>query len=193
MTHPGNPGPFPSDMSTRFSATFGLDHWVNRTNGWTLIGLNAALFGTQKGKGAQVAWLRDTLDTSAGPIGLFLQEAWFGTLDEDAASDGRYATLETRRTLATLFDGHDLRFIAGGHPYDLRDHHAYGAGADWVPIIASVTADATRPGVGTRLTRLTRLTLNPQGHHFDHFEMPMAGNDAGNRAAAPAPSDIAYA
>ena len=193
MTHPGNPGPFPSDMSTRFSATFGLDHWVNRTNGWTLIGLNAPLFGTKKGEGAQVAWLRDTIEASTGPIGLFLHEAWFGPLKEDAGHDGRFASLETRRTLAALFDGHDLRFIASGHPYDLQEHHAYGAGAYWVPIIASVTADATRPGIGSRLTRLTRLTLNPQGHHFDHLEMPMVRTGTGDRAGAPAPSDIAYA
>lgn len=177
MTHPGNPGPFPADMSTRFSATFGLDHWVNRTNGWTLIGLNAALFRTKKGEGAQAAWLRNTIEASTGPIGLFLHEAWFGTSDEDAGHDGRFASLETRRTLAALFDGHDLRFIASGHPHDLQEHRAYGAGAYWVPIIASVTADAARPGIGSRLTRLTRLTLNSQGHYFDHLDL--ADADAG--------------
>lgn len=171
MTHPGNPNPFSSDMPTRFNATFGLDHWVNRTNGWTLIGLNAALFGTNKGKGAQSVWLRDTLEASGGPIGLFLHEAWFSTPDEDAGHDGRYASLETRRTLASLFDGHDLRFIASGHPHGLQEHHGYGAGAYWVPVIASVTADDTRPGIGTRLTRLTRLTLNSQGHYFDHLDL----------------------
>ncbi len=142
-------------MLVRFRATFGQDNWAHRSSGWTLIGVNPASFDTDPDS-AQTAWLRDVLDESAGPIGLFLYKPWF-----EAA--GGEVSRETRRTLEALFDGHDLRFVALGHVHQVHDRHSDGVGIDWLPSIAVVKADAA----GTRVAGLARLTLDPTGHRFD--------------------------
>lgn len=189
MIHLGDIAADRSDMLARFQATFGQDHWVHHSNGWTLIGVNPASFDTRPGS-AQAAWLRETLDACTGPIGLFLHQAWFKALGSDVAR-------ATRRSLEALFEGHDLRFVALGHT-QVHEHHAEGVRSDWLPSIAFVDSDAEQEGDGQRLVGLARLTLDRAGHHFELLEVSgIQGFDPADYVVefseAPAPRARAYA
>ena len=185
MIHLGDIAADRTDMLARFRATFGQDNWVHVTNGWTLIGVNPASFDTASDS-AQMAWLRGVLDECAGPIGLFLHESWFTSLGSGAPG-------ETRRRLETLFDGHDLRFVAGGHVHQVREQHA----AEWLPSIAFVGPDAEREGAETRLVGVARLTLDSAGHRFEQVEVPgLPALDPADHLVeffVPAARDLAYA
>ncbi|MFA6116811.1 MAG: hypothetical protein WC729_22625 [Sphingomonas sp.] len=152
------------DLLARFSATFGQDVWVHRTNGWTLIGLDAASFGKEAVNGLQTAWLRETLQGCDGPIGLFLHEPWFGD------SAGREVPPAMRHHLEALFDGHDLCFVVKGYTHQIQPHPADDIGTGWVPAIGFAVPAAVEGD--SRLVGLARLTLDRDGHRFDYVEVP---------------------
>ena len=156
MIHLGDIAADRTEMHERFSAIFGQDVWAHQTSGWTLVGLNPASFDTDPDS-PQMAWLGAVLDASTGPVGLFLHKPWFRTVDGDVSRD-------TRRGIESLFDGHDLRFVAQGHVHQLHDRTARGVGADWLPSIASIELSGNE---GARLTGLARLAVDPAGHRFE--------------------------
>lgn len=156
MIHLGEIAADRTEMLARFSATFGQDNWAHQTSGWTLVGVNPTSFDTHPDS-PQMVWLGAVLDASTGPVGLFLHKPWFKTVDGDVSRD-------TRRGIESLFDGHDLRFVAQGHIHQLHDRKTDGVGIDWLPSVASVEASEDE---GPRLTGLARLTLDQAGHRFD--------------------------
>jgi len=180
MIHLGEIAADRTEMLERFSATFGQDVWAHQTNGWTLVGLNPASFDTDPDS-RQMAWLGAVLDTSSGPVGLFLHKPWFRTVDGDVSR-------ETRRGIESLFDGHDLRFVAQGHVHQLHDRGAGGVDADWLPSIASVEASGAE---GARLAGLARLVLDPAGHRFDGGDMVSTADCVVEFPSAPAEPELA--
>ncbi len=58
-----------------FRAALGEDRWRHDADGWTLIGLNAQLFGTDGAEeAAQAGWLAEALADVDGPLALFLHQ-----------------------------------------------------------------------------------------------------------------------
>jgi predicted phosphodiesterase len=165
--------PFDPAMLARFHAAFGPDRWAHDAAGWKLIGLNAMIFGTAtNAEAAQAAWLAGVLDGHDGPIGLFLHKPWYREALEDSERHGRYVPLETRRALAALFTGRDLRFIASGHTHQLREHHADGIDHVWVASTAFIIPDTMQEAIGTKRVGFSLLTLEEDGHRFDYVEAP---------------------
>jgi 3',5'-cyclic AMP phosphodiesterase CpdA len=165
--------PFDPAMLARYHAAFGADFWVHEAGGWTLIGLNALLFGTGTDEErGQMAWLGELLDAVAGPIGLLLHKPWFRETLDDSEVHARYVPIAVRRALSAMFDDRDLRFVASGHTHQFRTHRADGVDHIWVPSTAFIVPDAMQPWIGTKKVGLGLLTLGPDRHDFEVIEAP---------------------
>lgn len=164
--------PFDRSMLARFREAFGADRWRHRANGWTLLGLNAELFGTGSDEEqAQAAWLEAVLSDVRGPIGLFLHKPWFRYGLADTERHSRYVPIEVRLALAASLAVHDLRFVASGHTHQWREHRVDGIDHYWVPSTAFVVPDAMQEWIGTKLVGLGMLTLDHAGHRFDYVQV----------------------
>lgn len=165
--------PFDLAMLSRFRETFGADRWRHQADGWTLLGLNAELFGTDSDEEhLQAAWLDAELKDVREPIGLFLHKPWFRYGLDDIERHSRYVPLEVRLALAARFAPHDLRFIASGHTHQWREHRVEGIDHYWVPSTAFVVPDVMQEWIGTKLVGLGMLTLDPAHHCFDYIHVP---------------------
>lgn len=165
--------PFEPAMLARFRAAFGHDHWVHEAGGWTLIGLNAELFGTGSDEECeQIVWLAEQLAGRPGPFGLFLHKPWFRDSLEDSERHGRYVPLEIRRVLAEMFEDKDLRFIATGHTHQMRQTHVDGVDHYWIPSTAFVVPDAMQPWIGAKRVGMALLTLEGDHHRLELVEVP---------------------
>jgi hypothetical protein len=182
MIHLGDIAADRTEMLERFSATFGQDNWAHQTSGWTLVGVNPASFDTDPDS-PQMAWLGAVLDASTGPVGLFLHKPWFKTVEGDVSRG-------TRRGIESLFDGHDLRFVAQGHVHQVHGRKADAAGIDWLPSIASIEASEDE---GPRLTGLARLSLDPAGHRFHAGDMAVTADCVVDFPGVPAARELADA
>jgi 3',5'-cyclic AMP phosphodiesterase CpdA len=155
-------------MLARYRAAFGPDRWVHRVEGWTLIGLNAQLFGTgHQEERAQLTWFHTTLAETEGPVGLFQHKPWFRNVLSDTELHGRYAPIEQRLTLAGALARHDLRFVATGHTHQARDLRVDGVEHRWVPSTAFMLPDAMQERIGIKRVGIAVLTLDGGGHRFD--------------------------
>jgi hypothetical protein len=177
-------------MQARFRAMFDADPWRHETDGWTLIGLNAGLFGTGgKSEVVQSAWLGETLHDIAGPIGVFLHQPWFRDVSDRAEPQDGSGQIETRQNAALAFAGHDLRFIASGHSHQLRTLAGKGVDRSWAPAAIAAT-DRMLERTGTKSVGFDVLTLTIDGRSFHHAGVPgNRRNDAADeRERSPAMS-----
>lgn len=173
--------PLDPHMLARYRAAFGPDRWMHRAAGWTLIGLNAQLFGTDdEEEREQLAWLHRELADVTGPIGLFQHKPWFRHALDDTELHGRYVPIAQRLLLARAFARHDLRFVATGHTHQARDLHVDGVEHRWVPSTAFVVPDAMQEQIGIKRVGLAVLTLGDE-HRFELVQPDgMTRNDLGD-------------
>jgi hypothetical protein len=159
-------------MQTRFRAMFDADHWRHEADGWTVIGLNARLFGTGgRTETAQSTWLGQTLRDISGPIGVFLHQPWFHDGIDGAERRGGCAQIEARQKAARAFAGQDLRFIASGHSHQLRAVAGKGVARYWAPTAVAAT-DRMRNRNATKSVGFDTLTLTIDERSFHHVEAP---------------------
>ena len=155
-----------------YRRVFGDDRWAIEAEGWTLVGLNAQLFGLgDDEEAAQFEWLKATLAGTAGPIGLFLHKPLFRDDPEDREVHPRYVPLRQRRRLLSLLDGLDLRFVVNGHTHQLRRLGLGGVEHVWAPSSAFVVPDVMQEWIGEKVVGAMTLTLGPAGHRFE-FRVP---------------------
>lgn len=146
------------DRLDSFRKRLGADAWRVELGGWTLIGLNAQLFGAARvEEAAQQAWLDQILSEASGPVALFLHkpihEPGLGPLDESP----RFAPANARNDLLARLAGRDVRLVASGHAHQARMLDQDGARHLWVPSCAFILPDHVQAPVGEKVVGVTLL------------------------------------
>lgn len=167
-THTGKEPTVDPERLALYRATFGDDRWVLSVDGWTLVGLNAQLFGSEdEEEEAQFAWLSRVLAEAAGPVGLVLHKPLFRETPDEAEIHHRYVPHAARRRLLAQFVRHDLRFVLSGHTHQTRRRHVAGIEHVWAPSTAFVIPDALQERIGEKVVGTMILTLTADSHRFD--------------------------
>ena len=166
---PGVPNSHPLDLArlAEYRRVFGPDRWSIEAEGWSLIGLNAQLFGTGEAEEAeQFDWLDSVLDEGDGPLGLFLHKPLFRNRPEDPEAHIRYVPILPRQHLLGLLGRRDLRFVAAGHTHQHRQHVVDGVEHVWAPSCSMIFADAMQERIGAKTVGTLLLELTETGHRF---------------------------
>ncbi len=151
-----------------YRATFGQDYWTFRAERWTIIGLNAQLFGWDHSEQAvQLAWLDEVLAHASGPVGLMLHKPLFRDHPDDTERHHRYLPLAPRQALLDRLASHDLRFVVSGHTHQTRRCHVADVEQVWAPSTAFLIPDALQERIGDKVTGTMLLHLTPESHRFD--------------------------
>lgn len=150
-----------------YHRAFGPDRWWFQDHGWTIIGLNAQLFGLgAEAEAAQFDWLRQVLAAADGPVGLLLHKPLFRNAPDDGDTHHRYIPPPSRARLLALLHGQDLRFVASGHTHQVRSFGLGGVEHVWAPSTAFTIPDRLQERIGEKRVGVMTLTLQPNGHRF---------------------------
>lgn len=152
----------------RFGTAFGGERWVLHRAGWTLLGIDAQVFGRGDVlEETQDRWLDRVLASVTGPIGLFLHKPLFRDDPADPDPHHRYVPIAPRTALLARFAGRDLRFVASGHTHQTRNRHINGIEHVWVPSTAFILPNALQETIGTKDIGMMTLTLEdgPSARH----------------------------
>jgi predicted phosphodiesterase len=166
---PGVPNAHPLDLArlADYRRVFGPDRWSIEAEGWSLIGLNAQLFGTGEAEeAAQFDWLASVLGESDGPLGVFLHKPLFRNGPEDTEAHIRYVPHKPRQRLLALLARRDLRFVAAGHTHQHRQHAVEDIEHVWMPSCTVIFGDAMQERIGDKTVGTMLLELTPDGHRF---------------------------
>lgn len=151
-----------------YEKAFGPDRWSFSAEGWTVVGLNAQLFGSGSSEeAAQLAWLDGALTGCAGPLGLMLHKPLFRNGPGDTERHHRYLPLPSRLGLAERLARHDLRFVVSGHTHQQRSIIAGGVEHVWAPSSAFIIPDAWQETIGEKIVGVMVLTLDAGVHRFE--------------------------
>jgi 3',5'-cyclic AMP phosphodiesterase CpdA len=151
----------------RYQAVFGPDRWTLRAEAWTLVGLNAQVFGWEGvEQDDQFDWLEDVLTRVDGPLGLMLHKPLFRDGAGDTEHHHRYVLQPARARLLDRLRGHDLRFVVSGHTHQTRRCHVDGVEHVWAPSTAFLIPDGLQERIGDKIQGAMLLTLSATGHRF---------------------------
>jgi 3',5'-cyclic AMP phosphodiesterase CpdA len=157
---------------SRWDRFIGPDRWRRDLDGWTLLGLNAQLFGSGLAReDEQNAWLDQALAESGGRrLALVLHKPLFvehaGEAGPTVASLGPGPRQDLLRRLASA----DLRLIVSGHLHTHRDRMVDGVRHLWAPSVAFAGGHGLLgdPGCGFLVLKLdgdavSAETVRPEG------------------------------
>jgi 3',5'-cyclic AMP phosphodiesterase CpdA len=176
-----NPGvsPGPETNASRIEpwvAAIGPDRWEVAVDGWTVLGVNAQLFGSDSaGESAQWAWLEDTLGSqpSTRPIVFVCHKPLSAAADEIAtAPRHRFVPARARQRLQTQLEGRRVSVVVSGHVHQFRvlererRHHV------WAPTTWAVLPDDTQQTLGLKQCGVVALELGPDGVVHDELLCP---------------------
>jgi 3',5'-cyclic AMP phosphodiesterase CpdA len=122
----------------RWDRFIGADRWRHDLEGWTLLGVNAQLFGSGLARETeQNDWLDAALADSRGQrIALILHKPLFIEHSDEADPTIGSMGLAPRRDLMRRLAGADTRLIVSGHLHTHRDRVVEGIRHLWVPSCA---------------------------------------------------------
>lgn len=122
----------------RWDRFIGADRWRHDLDGWTLLGVNAQLFGSGLARETeQNDWLDAALADSRGQrIALILHKPLFIEHANEADPTIGSMGLAPRRDLMRRLAGADTRLIVSGHLHTHRDRVVEGIRHLWVPSCA---------------------------------------------------------
>ena len=122
----------------RWDRFIGPDRWRHDLDGWTLLGVNAQLFGSGLEREAeQNAWLDTALAQSRGQrLALILHKPLF--VESAAETEPTIGSMgfAPRRELMARLASADLRLIVSGHLHIHRDRIVEGVRHIWAPSTA---------------------------------------------------------
>lgn len=125
-----------------------LNMATQQVGAWTILGLNAMLFGTGwDEENAQWDWLASTLAAaSSRPVALFMHKPPFLYQWDDDGDDAMAIPRAARHRLGRFLDGSGVRLVATGHRHEYRSYAAAGRPAVvWAPPVGFVIANRTPP------------------------------------------------
>ena len=149
---------------------FGPDHWVIKTGGWKLMGVNAQLLGTDS---AQEATLWEWIAEQAGPApdharrALFLHRPMLRPRPGELARKGRYVSPAATARLPTGPLQPTLRLVVSGHAHQYIDSTVDGVRRLWMPSTAFILPDEMQTWIGEKLVGIGLLDLSEGVARFD--------------------------
>jgi hypothetical protein len=161
----------------RYKAAFGPDQWCLVAGGWTLIGLNAQLFGTDSvEERVQHEWLRGHARRlrRCDRVALFLHRPVSRPIGDASMPTGRYVHAESARWLLEGPLSGALRLIVNGHTHQALDVIANGVRHVWVPSSAFVFSDALQRPIGRKTVGIGWLSLSGDDWDYMHLTPPGA-------------------
>jgi len=122
----------------RWDRSFGADRWATEIGAWSLLGLNAQLFGSNLARERQQdAWLDEQLRAADGrPIALFLHKPLFLEDPDDDVPGPRCIVPAARARLLQKLQRARVRVVVSGHLHQHRDRTLAGLRHVWVPAVA---------------------------------------------------------
>jgi 3',5'-cyclic AMP phosphodiesterase CpdA len=146
----------------RWDSSFAADRWTLDMEGWSLIGVNAQLFGSGLAREhAQDNWLDEQLRAAAGrQIALFLHKPLFLEDPNDDVASPRCIVPSARARLLQKLRQSDVRLIISGHLHQHRDRMLEGMRHLWVPAVAFA---ASQPFGGDARCGITFLDFSSNG------------------------------
>jgi len=160
----------------RFVDIYGHDRWVEQAAGWTLVGLNAQILGSDgmAEEAEQWRWLESTLDGSGDDaVALFLHKPVY--LDHPSEADHEEPFLRqscidssSRKRLLDLAHSHGVRLISAGHKHQSRAFAHDEIYYIWAPATACVNGRPGAPSWGLREVGFLDFRFRPDGfrHRF---------------------------
>jgi 3',5'-cyclic AMP phosphodiesterase CpdA len=141
----------------------GPDNWTLTAGNWTLLGLNAQLFGSGlAAEEQQWSWLEEQIrgchDDQAIAL---LSHKPFTASDAELGSSPvyRFVPQPAWQRLAGL-SGNRLGLVLSGHVHQYRDVHMNGVAHLWVPTTWTVLPDEIQPVLGVKRCGLVALELD---------------------------------
>lgn len=151
----------------RWLDAIGLDRWALDLAGWTLIGLNAQLFGSGlAAQGDQWAWLDDNL--GAMPPGRLVALVMHKPLTAPdpelaVAPPYRFVPAPARRRLERRLAGRAVPVVVSGHVHQFRILEVGARRHVWAPTTWAVLPDRIQARFGTKRCGIVSLTLAADG------------------------------
>jgi hypothetical protein len=153
-------------------AIFGADYWILRASGWTLLGIDAQLLGSDNAAAAaQTAWLDEQLQHCNDKMGVLLHKPLFRDSPADVDTHRRYVPLEPRRKLWQRLMSKDLRFVVSGHTHQWRQYWTADIEHVWAPSAAYTFPDRLQETIGHKVLGALVLELSVHGHQFAFVEV----------------------
>ena len=147
----------------RWLDVIGADHWEIDLGGWTLIAVNAQLFGSDlDAEQVQWEWLEERISGfgSDRRQALLSHKPWMATETELAAAPPyRFVPQPARSRLSHLLGDRALDLVVSGHVHQYRTLHLGGTTHLWAPTTWAVLPDELQPRFGTKRSGLVSLTL----------------------------------
>ncbi len=147
----------------RWTEVVGADLWSTAAGGWTILGINAQLFGSGlPTEDRQWSWIEDRARAS-GPeqaVALVLHKPLTGQPAELAGSpQWRFVPQPARHRLRRLFASTRLALVLSGHVHQYRWLNVDGLDHLWVPTTWAVLPDEQQPVFGSKRCGIVTLTL----------------------------------
>ena len=166
-----NPGPgLPADYAVtterrqRWLDIIGPDYWSLALNGWTLVAINAQLFGSGlPAEAAQWAWLRKELgEHRHGAFTALVSHKPVDAAAEEiaAAPHQRFIPPRARDQLSGLLGGRPADLVMSGHVHQQRLLRRDGTEHLWAPTAWAVIPDGAQRPVGTKRCGIVTLELS---------------------------------
>jgi hypothetical protein len=160
----------------RWVAAIGPDRWDVAVDGWTLLGVNAQLFGSDSpAEAAQWAWLDDRLEAQPPdrPIVFVCHKPLMAAADELAAAPRhRFVPAPARDRLQARLAGRRVPVVVSGHVHQFRVLEREGWRHLWAPSTWAVLPDDTQPTLGLKQCGVVALDLDPDGTAHDELMRP---------------------
>ena len=168
---PGVPSSHPLDARRlrEYRDLFGPDRWCMTADRWSIIGLDAQLFGTDTDEEAeQWRWLSSRIaEIGRRPVAVMLHKPLFQNDVQDEAPHIRYVPAKPRRQLLHALALLDVRVVASGHTHQYRNRIVDDVRHVWVPSSAFVFPDTLQERIGEKIVGLGLLELTESGHRFE--------------------------
>ncbi|MEZ5411485.1 MAG: metallophosphoesterase [Acidimicrobiales bacterium] len=148
----------------RWLDTFGLDWWRLDLDHWTLLALDAQLFGSGlAAEAVQWSWLAAQVsDVADGQfLGLVVHKPLLGTEAELATAPSyRFVAPGPRGRLLDALQGRSPQLILSGHVHQHRILDLHGIRHVWAPTTWATLPDKTQPRYGFKCCGHLRLALD---------------------------------
>jgi len=156
--------------------TIGADHWVVERAGWTLLGLNAQLFGSGlAAESAQWNWLSGLLEgmPAGQPTVLVMHKPLSAPEHELAAAPPyRFVPHPARRQLERALEGRTAPLVVSGHVHQFRILDVGARRHLWAPTTWAVLPDRMQARYGAKRCGIVALTLTADGLTHASLEEP---------------------
>ena len=165
-----------TDRLQRWMGEIGPDRWAVDIGAWTLVGINAQLFGSGlEEERQQWAWLRDRLADrrSERPVVFVTHKPLTAPDDEVARAPGvRFVAHPARQQIGSLLDTVRCPLVLSGHVHQHRTLRHGGRSHLWAPTTWAVLPEALQPTVGLKQCGALSLELGPADEVSVTFEVP---------------------